>query len=217
MTKIICFSRFSHSFLVISCSTFCIVSLKTKSTNESSLMIVTELICLPCLPVLNITWTVDTGRSSHTWRLMANCSRVDRKYKALLIRFCQMEISTDFLSNQSFCQNIPNEFLSKFVEFLSNTGGYIDSVLFCQSLQSCLTEHFWCLTEILSRARFVWQNIRKMFKNHKSLLISGMTQYIEKSPWQKLQNHISQLLSGGFVDWSFSLGDQFKKLFLHFA
>ena len=81
----------------------------------------------------------------------------------------------------------------------------------------CLTEHFWCLTEILSRARFVWQNIPKMFKNHKSLLISGMNQYFEKSPWQKLQNHISQLLSGGFFDWSLSLGDQFKKLFLHFA
>ena len=105
-----------------------------------------------------------------------------------------------------FCQNTANNVLSRFVEFLSNTGGYIDSVLFCQSLQSCLTEHFWCLTEILSRARFVWQNIPKMFKNQKSLLISGMNQYFEKSPWQKLQNHISQLLSGGFYK-SFSYDD----------
>ena len=139
----------------------------------------------------------------------------DRTFSHLL--FCQTLIFRNVLSKMWFCQNTAKNVLSRFVEFLSNTGGYIDSVLFCQSLQSCLTERFWRLSEILSRARFVWQNIPKMFKNQKSLLISDIYQYFEKSPWQKLQNHISQLLSGGFFDWSLSLGDQFKKLFLHFA
>ena len=131
--------------------------------------------------------------------------------------FCQTPNFINVLSKMLFSQNKANNVLSKFIKILSNSDGYLDSLLFCQSLQSCLTEQFSCLTEILSRAWFVWQNIPKMFKNHKSLLISGMNQYFEKSPWQKLQNHISQLLSGEFFDWSLSLGDQFKKLFLHFA
>ena len=63
------------------------------------------------------------------------------------MQFCQMQIWPDFLSRLSFCQDIPNEFLSQFKDILSNTGGYIDSVLFCQSLQSCLTEQFDRLTE----------------------------------------------------------------------
>ena len=50
----------------------------------------------------------------------------EKKYR---MQFCQRQICADFLSSMSFCQNIPNE-------ILSNTGGYIDSVLFCQSLQS---------------------------------------------------------------------------------
>ena len=52
------------------------------------------------------------------------------------MQFCQTQIWPDFLSRLSFCQDIPNEFLSQFKDILSNTGGYIDSVLFCQSLQS---------------------------------------------------------------------------------
>ena len=77
----------------------------------------------------------------------------DRTFSDLL--FCQTQIFRNVLSKMWFCQNKAKNVLSRIVEFLSNTGGYFDSVLFCQSLQSCLTEHFWCLTEILSRARFV--------------------------------------------------------------
>ena len=128
----------------------------------------------------------------------------DRTFHHLL--FCQTPNFLNVLSKMLLCQNKANNVLSKFKKILSNSDGYLDTLLFCQSLQSCLTEQFYCLTEILLRARFVWQNIPKMFKNHKSLLISGMNQYFEKSPWQKLQNHISQLLSGGFFDWSLSLG-----------
>ena len=48
--------------------------------------------------------------------------------------FCQTLIFRNVLSKMWFCQNTANNVLSRFVEFLSNTGGYIDSVLFCQSL-----------------------------------------------------------------------------------
>ena len=64
----------------------------------------------------------------------------DRTFTHLL--FCQTPIFLNVLSNMWFCQNIANIVLSKFVEILSNTGGYSLSVLFCQSLQSCLTEQF---------------------------------------------------------------------------
>merc|ERR1719402_277929 len=77
----------------------------------------------------------------------------DRTFSHLL--FCQTLIFRNVLSKMWFCQNKAKNVLSRIVEFLSNTGGYFDSVLFCQSLQSCLTEHFGCLTEILSRARLV--------------------------------------------------------------
>ena len=56
------------------------------------------------------------------------------------LKFCQTVILGDFLSDT-------DEFLSHFIEFLSNTQGYLDSLLFCQCPQSCLTELFVCLTE----------------------------------------------------------------------
>ena len=68
---------------------------------------------------------------------------------------CQPLIFLNVLSKMFFCQNRANNVLSRFVEFLSNTGGYIDSVLFCQSLQSCLTEPFEFLTEFRLGASLV--------------------------------------------------------------
>ena len=56
------------------------------------------------------------------------------------LKFCQPVIFGDFLSDT-------DEFLSHFIEFLSNTQGYLDSLLFCQCPQSCLTELLVCLTE----------------------------------------------------------------------
>ena len=41
------------------------------------------------------------------------------------LKFCQPVIFGDFLSDT-------DEFLSHFIEFLSNTQGYLDSLLFCQ-------------------------------------------------------------------------------------
>ena len=41
------------------------------------------------------------------------------------LKFCQTVILCDFLSDT-------DEFLSYFIEFLSNTGCYLDSLLFCQ-------------------------------------------------------------------------------------
>ena len=64
----------------------------------------------------------------------------DRKFSHLL--FCQTLIFLNFLSKPLFCQNKFNNVLSKFIKILSNSDGYLDSLLFCQSLQSCLTEQF---------------------------------------------------------------------------
>ena len=89
------------------------------------------------------------------------------------MQFCQTQIWPDFLSRLSFCQDIPNEFLSQFKDILSNTGGYIDSVLFCQSLQSCLTEQFDRLTESHQGSCFACQNHPKMSKKQKNVIISN--------------------------------------------
>ena len=94
----------------------------------------------------------------------------DRTFSNLL--FCQTLIFVNVLLELLFCQKIAKIVLSKFGEILSNAGGYIDSGLFCQTLQSCLTEQFQCLTEFLLRARFVWQNIPKMFQKQFFELIS---------------------------------------------
>ena len=71
----------------------------------------------------------------------------DRKFSHLL--FCQTLIFLNFLSNPLFCQTKFNnvvskslKILSKFLKILSNSDSYLDRLLFCQSLQSCLTENF---------------------------------------------------------------------------
>ena len=64
----------------------------------------------------------------------------DRTFHHLL--FCQTPNFLNVLSKMLFCQNKANNVLSKFVKILSNSDGYLDSLLFCQSLQSCLTEQF---------------------------------------------------------------------------
>ena len=64
----------------------------------------------------------------------------DRTFHHLL--FCQTPNFLNVLSKMLFCQNKANNVLSKFIKILSNSDGYLDSLLFCQSLQSCLTEQF---------------------------------------------------------------------------
>ena len=55
----------------------------------------------------------------------------DRTFHHLL--FCQTPNFLNVLSKMLFCQNKANNVLSKFVKILSNSDGYLDSLLFCHT------------------------------------------------------------------------------------
>ena len=100
----------------------------------------------------------------------------------LILLFCQTLIFVNVLSKMWFCQNRADNVLSKFVEFLSNTGGYIDSVLFCQSPQSCLTELFVCLTEFRLGLTELPKNVKIQIFYQKHLVLIN----ILKNPRDKI-------------------------------
>ena len=117
------------------------------------------------------------------------------------LRFCQMQIQPNFLSNMWFCQTISNVFLSKLVNVLSNTGNYIDKL-------HCLTE-FFCVWQKFFHVLVLFDRTTQKCVKNRKIKTTPIQMIILKNPPDKS----CKIIFRNFCQEDFTIGPLFLEMF----